>query len=58
MLHEKRPKPRLLMFSGWQMLLLDVHFCDVDHPTIGLTNLAIYSVQQFLYSFILFWTLD
>jgi len=54
MLHEKRPKPRLLMFSGWQMLLLDVHFCDVDHPTIGLTNLAIYSVQQFLYSFILF----
>jgi len=33
-------------------------FCDVDHATIGLTNLENYLVQQFLYSFILFWTFD
>ena len=31
---------------------------DVDHATIGLTNIPNYSVQQFLYSFMLFWTLD
>jgi len=29
-------------------------FCDVGHATIGLNNLANYSVQQFLYSFVLF----
>jgi len=28
--------------------------CDVDHATIGLTNLAKYSVQRFLHSFISF----
>jgi len=35
------------------MLLLDV-CCDVDDATIELSNLTNYSVQQFLYSFILF----
>jgi len=29
-------------------------FCDVGHATIGLTNLANYSVQPFLHSFISF----
>jgi len=32
--------------------------CDVDHATIVLTNPKNYSVQQFVYSFILVWTLD
>jgi len=35
-----------------------ISFCDVDQATIGLTNLENYLVQQFLYSFILFWTFD
>ena len=33
-------------------------FCDVGHTKIGLTNLTNYWVQQFLYSFVLFQTLD
>jgi len=33
-------------------------FCDVGNVTIGLANLANYSVQRFLHSFISFWILD
>jgi len=33
-------------------------FCDDGHATIGLTNIANYSVQRFIHSFIAFWILD
>jgi len=35
------------------MLLLAVLFCDVGRATIGFTNLANYSVQRFLHSYLI-----
>jgi len=45
-------------YAGWQILLFDVRFFDTDPAKTGLTNLGNYSVQQFLYSFILCKTLQ
>jgi len=50
-------RPLMLMYTGWQMLLLDVLLWRCSCNDFGLTSQENYSVQQFLYAFILFWTL-
>jgi len=45
-LYEKRSKTPVLIYTGWQMFLLDILFVTF----IILTNLRNYSMQQFLYS--------
>jgi len=35
MLYEKRPKPRMLIYTGWQMFLLDVLFVTFIMQRLG-----------------------
>jgi len=57
-LNVKHKRKALLLTTFWPRFWFDVLFCDAGHAMLGLTNIANYSVQQFLCSFILFWTLD